>query len=546
MKGGVQTVRRLTLYLLLFVMVVIAASGLTGLIGRMLEGFGTIAADDNTGLAQSLAFTLIAGPLAAVLWWLVWRSAAMKQDHESISWPVYLVIASTVSLFTFTNMLFQWAASGIGGTWEPALLAGGVVWALVWLWHRWMWRHPTNAPTRLVGVAPAIGWVVAVTLGIGGAVFTLGSLLSSAIDSLSAVSIGSPWWVPVLQAAVWMVGGGALWWWLWNHDGVKLQTTGFFGVMLVIVTGFGALGVCLFGVARSLYVALRVLAGSTDGIVATLEPLGVAVSASLVGALALLHFRSVVLASTTRLRSATRLVSSGLTLAIAASGFGVTVNALLASLATPLADAGSRPLLLGGLSALIVGGVSWWVFWRPGSTQQEPAGGRRIYLVVIFGVSAFVALITLLVIGYQLFVFALVTTAGGGLLDSIRQALGLLTATALVAIYHFALWRRNRPAASEHREVASIGQIVLVTRGGTTDAGSAALEAAVRKATGARVTVWHRDESDAAGSPDDAPSADTAGQQAGPDPLIAALEGVTAARVLVIDGEEPQVIRLGK
>src|SRR5690606_2242850 len=89
--GGVQTVRRLITYLLLFIMVVIASIGLSGLLERVLDARNAIAYSGSDGLAQSLAFALIAGPLAAVLWWLVWRESAISRDRASVAWPLYLV-----------------------------------------------------------------------------------------------------------------------------------------------------------------------------------------------------------------------------------------------------------------------------------------------------------------------------------------------------------------------------------------------------------------------------------------------------------------------
>ncbi len=63
-----RTVRRLIVYILLFALVVVAAVGLSGLLGRLLAAGAALAAGDVAGLARSLAFALIGGPLAAVLW----------------------------------------------------------------------------------------------------------------------------------------------------------------------------------------------------------------------------------------------------------------------------------------------------------------------------------------------------------------------------------------------------------------------------------------------------------------------------------------------
>ena len=87
-------------------------------------------------------------------------------------------------------------------------------------------------------------------------------------------------------------------------------------------------------------------------------------------------------------------------------------------------------------SALLVGAPVWWVSWRPlhrGDPAEVADTGRRVYLVVVFGVSAIVALIALLIIGYRLFEFALDPVTATSVIDRVRAPLGVLVATALVS-----------------------------------------------------------------------------------------------------------------
>lgn len=529
--GGVQTVRRLITYLLLFVMVVVAAIGLSGLLERLLEA-GSLASSGSGGLAQSLAFALIAGPLAAALWWLVWRESAMARDRASLAWPLYLVLASTVALLTSTIALFTWAGAAIAGHWQPSGLATGIVWGLVWLAHHAMWRHPAKGPTRLVGVAPAIASLIGLWMGVGGLVAAVAALLDAAVETFAAVVIGGgPFWQPVLQSLVWAVGGGLLWWWHWFRAGVREQRTGFAVVLLVLIAGLGAFGLFVVGVVMTLYTMLHLVFAAGDPIAVILDPLGIAVSSSAFGAIVLLYHRRVVAQHPDAVRKATGFVTSGVALATAATGLGVTVNSLLSALGSPLVDTDIRPVLLGGISALAIGGALWWASWRPAGASapdRVATPGRRIYLVVIFGVSALVALVTLLVIGYQLFSFALDGSSGGSLLDRTRQALGLLVATVLVAIYHFALWRQDRSIEASQESRHRIGRVTLVASG---DLGP--LAATLREATGARVTVLRRADG-VTGEPD-------------ASALLAALDGIEAGHVLLVAGAEgrTEVIRLG-
>lgn len=528
--GGVHTVRRVIMYLLLGVMVVIAAMGLSGLFERLLTSPPTNIYFDNYGLAQSLAFALIAGPLAAVLWWLTWRSATNARDRASLAWPVYLVIMSTVALLTFTISLLTWGAGLVAGRFEPYGLAVGVVWGLVWLWHYWMWRHPVKGPTRMSGVAPAIASLIGIAFGTGGLVFALASLIDSTLDSLAnAVTVGASPWQAIVQSLVWAAGGALLWWWHWFRVGVRTHATGFANVLLVYIAGFASFAMIAVGITMTLLVVLELLTGSPEPLAVTLDPLGLAVAGAAIGALVFVYHSRVVAAHSAGVLSATRLVSSGVSLAVAASGIGVTVNALLATFSAPLIDYDIRNLLLGGVSALVVGGALWWATWRPmgaSATDRVATPGRRAYLVVIFGVSALVALITLLVIGFQLFSFILDGGSEESFIERSRQALGLLAATVLVAIYHFTIWQKDRASGVSQEQARTIERVTLVT-----SAESQELVQAIRSSTGARVSVLRR-----ADAVDGTPAAASS--------VVAALEGVEGSHVLVVVGAGVEVIHL--
>jgi Domain of unknown function (DUF5671) len=535
--GSAQgTVRRLIVYTLLFVLVTIAAAGLAGLLERLLEVGAPLAVGDTTGLALSLAFALIGGPLAALLWWVVWRRLADESERASLAWGLYLTVMYTVSLIVAASALLGTATALVNGRWLPDSFAVGAVWAVVWAWHRWMWRHPVKHPTRL-GTVPAVaGSVYGLIIGVGGAVNALGSLFDTAIRGASGTIAGSPWWRTLLEALLWAVAGGVIWWWHWYRDGTRRLRTGLAAVALVVVGVLGAGVVMLGGLGTALFVGLRLAFDPSDPAGEILRPLGTALAAALVGALVWFYHRRIAAERSDGMRRASALVMSGVGLVAAASGLGVIVNATLATLVSPLAASDTRTLLLGGISALLVGGPVWWLEWKP--TRQvestEIGGtGRRVYLIAVFGISAVVALIALLVVGYRLFEFGLDPTTGGSLIDRVRAPLGVLVATALVFGYHFAVWRRDRSVivAEGLAPARRIGRIILVTAGD-----AAALKTAVEGATGASVTLWQR-------SGDDSEAG-----HAGPDAaaVVGALAGVTGRRALVLagPGDRVEVVRL--
>lgn len=532
-----RTVRRLITYVLLFALVVIAAVGLSGLLGRLLVADTVLATADVAGLARSLAFALIGGPLAALLWWVVWRRLNDEAERASVGWGLYVTGAYVVSLVLATSNLLSTVTTLIGGRslqWRPSL-ATGLVWAAVWVWHRWMWRHPRKRPVDIADAPTVLSSYIGLVIGVSGAVSALSVLLDAALrGALAASTVGKPWWVSALQSLVWAVGGGLVWWWHWRHDGGRHLRGDLASVGLIAVGVLGAGVLTLGGAGVTVFVLLRLAFDRTEPMNQLLEPLAPAIAAAALGSLVWVYHRGLARDSSEAIRQGSRLVTSGVALVAAASGIGVIVNAALAMAATPLAGFGARTLLLGGISSLLVGGVVWWLTWKPlekaSAAPPSPAGdtgnwqnARRIYLIVVFGLSAVVAVITLLVIGYRMFEYFLGDISGGSVVDRIRAPLGLLVATGLVAGYHFAVWRHERAvlAAAQPARKRTIGHVVLVT--GTDPA---PLHRAIEDATGAGVTVWRRADV-AAGAGATADDGQLAGRLAGE------LQGVTGKQVLV-------------
>lgn len=528
-----RTVRRLIVYTLLAVLVTISAIGVAGLLERLFNLAAPFAGAGVGDLALSLAFTLIGGPLAAVLWWSVWRRLVDESERGSLAWGLYLTVLSTVSLIVATSALIGAAGSLLDGRPADAEIATTITWALVWVWHRWMLRHPRKGPIRMASVPLVLGAAYGLLLAVSGGVRALGMLFDAAIRGTSAVAIaGDPFWPPLLEAAVPLLAGVVVWWWHWFRDRARRLETGFADVALVVVGVLATAVTMLGGIAVALFVVLRLLFDRSDPTTVVLEPLGTAIAAASVGALAWVYHRRIALERSERTRRAFRLVMSGVGLVAAASGIGVVLNAALAEVASPIAASDERTLLLGGLSALIVGAPVWWLSWAP-TRRAEPAeaadAGRRVYLIAVFGLSAVVALVALLVVGYRLFEFALDPTSAAGLVDRLRAPLGLLVATALVFAYHFAVWRRDRSLIASSGVVPArrIGRVVLVGDGDTV-----ALERAIEQATGASVTVWRRLPAEPAPVPIPGPDAAA---------LVAALEGVSARRVLLLAGPGDRV-----
>ncbi|MHA7263624.1 DUF5671 domain-containing protein [Arthrobacter sp. TMN-37] len=515
--------RRLIVFTLLFALVVIGAGGLSGLLGRIFNAGDVLVADDVAGLARSLAFTLIGGPLAALLWWAAWRRVG--GERSSTAWGLYIAGVYAVALITAVTSLLGAASSIVGGDagrWAWGL-ARGLVWTGVLFWHSWMWRHRTKGPLRLRDLPLVTGYLFGLVVGVGAAWSALAGLLGAAVEGLtSAGAIGVPWWRSVLSALVWAAGGAGLWVFYWIRGGGRSLRTRLSNVALVLFGVLGAGLLTLGGLGLLLFVLLRLAFDRTDPVPVLLEPLAPALAAAAVGAPVWVYHLRIAAARPEGTRLAGRLVTSGIALAAAASGAGVIVNALLAALASPVVGSDPRTLLLAGISSLAVGGPVWWAAWRPAALPGDAErSGRRVYLVAVFGLSALVALITLLVLGYRIFEFFLADVGGVALLERVRAPLGLLLATGGTAAYHFSVWRQDRAAVAVGGSPArrAIGRVVLVA-----GAGAETLAELIGGITGARVTLWLR-----------ADPGPEAGVPSGGE-LAAALEGVAGENVLVVVG----------
>ncbi|MCW4384977.1 DUF5671 domain-containing protein [Salinibacterium sp. SYSU T00001] len=525
--GGIHTLRRVIMLLLLAILVSVAAAGATGLLGIVLDP-GTVLEDNGYFLAQSVASVVIAAPLGALVYWLTLRWLARFDDRRSVLWPVYLAVVGTVALLVGLTAMLATLADAVSGEWRPDSFALGLVWLAVWAWHAWMWHSPRHAPTRLAAVSPSLAVLVGIGFAIAGVVSALGVLFRSALLGSTSLLVGADhWWMPVLQQLVWAAGGALVWAWHWWGRGIRRSSAAFARFTLVVVSGFLAAAVTLGGLASLAYCVLALTLGVDGSAFAMaresrdlLDQLATAVAAAVSGVLVWAMHRAAVADATTSVRWSARLVASGVALAFAASGFGVVVNAGLAALSGSLAG-DERSLLFGGLAALVVGALAWVVLWRPHDPGDETPGeswtafaGRRAYLVIVFGVSALVAVVTLLVIAYGIVQSVIGVPWSESIIESIRQPLGLLTATALVAVYHFVVWRRSAPYPGLERAAARIEHVTLVAAG-VTDA----LVEQLRTATGAKITVW--------APHDEYPPADAAA-------LVRALDEVRGEHVLVV------------
>ena len=191
------TLRRIILYLLLFALVSLAASGVGGLLGRLFTAGDAIAFNDSSSLALGLALALVGGPLGAVVFWASWRLLAAPAERRATAWGIYVSAMYVTSLLTATSFGIGALASLAGGdtgSWK-SLPGPGLAWAGVWVWHRWILDHRTRGPLALAKVPHVLGTVLGLVIGLGAGTSALGVLFERALGADGELAvIGAPWW----------------------------------------------------------------------------------------------------------------------------------------------------------------------------------------------------------------------------------------------------------------------------------------------------------------------------------------------------------------
>ncbi len=450
----VNALRGLILHGLLLVLLILLGTGLSLLVGMALRGL-VVDDDRQLVLATALAFTVIPGPLAWLLW--VWIRKKLIDAHptDAAIWSlqgaaVYLIalVMSSVALLRLLSGLVDSIASN---SWQE--LTGTVVgWGLVAFWQFRMLNSVKYAPRELPHLAACLGNAYALGL----TAFSLAAALRTALDLLfvpSVILVGQSPLPRLLGSVIWVLGAALLWFWHWKLQRVQALRDIFSSFVVMLV------GVCLAALATLL------AAAATLNIVIPLPwdfiemgrrfadsgPL--AISALLSGAIFWTYHHWQLAGRGLLVVTVSRQIISGISLALLASGLGMVVNALLASVSSPLNSDTAPSVLRTGIALAVVGVVFWALYFRPG-VPADPES-RRVYLVLFFGVSAVVALVALLIVGYRVFeILVAGTSAALNLLDYIRAPLGWLLATAGVSAYHFALWKSDRERLAAQRPQA--------------------------------------------------------------------------------------------
>lgn len=532
-EGMGVAVRRFFQYAVQFALVCIVATGLSVLLGRLLQRDLLVAADPNA-LAQGLSFTLVGVPL---LWliarWTRRRMAADPREVMSLPWGWYLALAEVVPLavaMASLQTVLAWLLRG--GDYDGGAIARTLMWGAAW----WVHRRITLATTP--GDLVRDHQLAASAYGLWTAAIGLAQLVSAALRNSVTLSGKAALLAedhPVAQAVSMLVVGLAVWAVYWLRRLHAAARTLHWHVYVMIVGVGAGLVTAITSASVALYDLLVWFVGTPETKDAADHFRGsmTAAGALVAGLLVWWYHRTVLREVGATARNEAQRVYEYVVsvIALAAAAIGIAIL-LVAGLETITASAqitgrGAGNTVLLAATLLIVGGPMWLWFWRaiqraftaaPSVEAASPT--RRVYLFLLFGVVGVAALIALLVVAYQLFADAVAGHLGIATLRTMRWGIAVLVTAAVVASYHWRIYREEREAvAPPSRRTALI-----------VAPDPEPLREVLEDRLHAKVEVLRRTDCDGVALPD-------------ADALVSAVEGCAATEVLVlVDGSGVRVI----
>lgn len=462
-QDGGQTVRRLFQYAVLLGLLMVAAIGLTGLLTPLFEAGDTLTRNDAT-LARDLTFTFIGLPLFLALGrWTLTRLRTDPREVRSLGWAAYLTLATIISLVTAMTGLYESLTSLIGsGPLSGGAVATALVWTLVWALHQSLATTRTT-PAEQLRLVDLLGSLI----GLGTAAVGLVRLAAEALRQLfglggETIIVGTSL-DRLLEASVVLLIGAVVWtyYWLFNLAPSR-RDTAWLGYVLLAGVGAG-LVMALAALAYLGFDMLVWLIGNTRGATAEQHFSGLPglVGTAVVGTLIWWHHQAVLGAGRRHERTEVRRVyeylMAGVGLVAAAAGLTMVIVAIIEALAGDrdiLVGVSTVNSLLAALTLLAVGVPVWWWHWRLAQraavadpVEEVPSPTRRIYLILLFGVTGVVAVIALLTGVYLLLEDVLANGFSAETLRSTRFALGVLVSAGVVSAYHWTVFRGDRAHA---------------------------------------------------------------------------------------------------
>lgn len=452
-----QAVRRFFHYLLLYGLLTVVASGLSGLLGRLLQRDLFVA--DASQLARGLSFTVVGVPLfVGLALWSRRRMATSADESSSLGWASYVTVASLTSLLVAMTGLDHVLRAAVGlEPYNGPALARLLVWGAAWGGHWWLDLRVTPPESR------RLHHLVGSLVGLLTAASGLGAVLAGLVRSLPGLAPGPVLagdGDPLLAALVVLAVGAPVWVAYWAAATSSGQRGPLWLAYVLLVGVAGGMATAVVSASMLAYDVLVWLVGDPATADAALHFHGSpgAAAAAATGGLVWWYHQAVLAQTGTDMRGEVRRVYeylvAGVGLLAAGAGVAIAVVAFLEAVTGAghvIAGGSSVNSLLAAATLLAVGVPMWWLFWRrieravrAGPEQELGSPTRRVYLFVLFGLGGVAAVVALIVGVYVLFEDVVDARLGAETLRRMRFCIGVLLTAGAVAAYHWAVYRTDR------------------------------------------------------------------------------------------------------
>ena len=480
---GIGTVRRLYLYVVSFVALMMAANGVVQIADFVLEGLfgGEVLVSSRRGLALGLSLTVVGLPLWLLHWRIIVRHVReLPVETRSLARKLYIYVVLGVALgFVVAGSvgLLQWIFGAKPFSVSEFPLAALVVWGGVWAFY---WRLETEegqptAETRVVSrlyvYVVAVATLIMGAVGLGQAIHIV---LLDAYESLTSVSVlarSGLWRESMKEALALALTGGAVWAVHWlrfaRPDSEPLLRQLYlygFAILGSILTVLTALGIMLYGV---LVWTIGVPDEASAAAHFRFLP-GVLASLIVGGGILAYHWlvakqeSEVPVLQPWGVRRSYPYVLAALGLGTLAVGIVTLVN-----VAVGLLVESGRTVLTGGdlwqktmslgLTLIVLGAPLWGYHWtqiqrRVSAGEEERTHlARRIFIFATLGAGMLALLGS---VSFLIFVFFRELLDGhlSQVLPDTRLSIGIITAAAIFVPYYWMTYRTDRRVAAETGE----------------------------------------------------------------------------------------------
>ena len=490
-EGTGVSIRRFFQYLIMLVMLAIAAFGVIGIVDAALST-GSAATRDTTAIARSIAFLVVGLPVYGGLALFTRRQLSKSPaEGQSFGLHAYLTVALIGSLVSAVSFAIAFIGELLAeGDLDGTALISMIVWGCVWAAHwRFADRRAESEKMQLHLLAGSLVGLVPLTIGAG---IAIGAALGEAYDAVVSITAVDAGIETLVRGLVLFVVGALVWGFYWLGRARTAPRSMLWLTYVLLIGVLGGVVTTTVGAGTLIYLILNWAFGGVGSTSAAIHFASIpgAVATLIVGAGAWSYHRWMVGHRSDTARTEVDRVYdyllSAAGLVVAAGGLATAITVVLDALGSEavIDSRGSAGAV--AITLLLVGLPVWWRHWsrirrlRAAVPDVEVASPtRRIYLYLLFGAMSLVAIISLIVLIFLLVEDLLDGKLGSGTIDDTAVAFSLIVTSGAIAWYHFAVFREDRSIAPA-AEAPILREIVFV--GG--DADAAAISAAVE----ARVT----------------------------------------------------------